>query len=385
MRGFHVGEFPGFAGTGRNITRRRFRDRIDMLGRGLRSGIRTLLGAQVRLVDRLLDFGVEGGQLGFGHDVFLDEVFAEACQGAALLPFLDLLLAAVAEIPHTLGMGTGAVSFAFDQRGPFPAARSLDRGASGGLHGQHVIPVNSDRGHAIGNSPRRDTWVSRGVIECHLGGIAIVLADKQDRQSPNAGHVDSFVECTIVDRAVAEKSHGHLVGFEQAEAVTCAGGLQNAGAHDPAGSEHADLGREKVHAPASSARTAFGPTIEFRDQLERLHPLGQSVTVPAVRAEDRIVRTQVGADSGRHRFLADVSMTRTVNESPLVRPGQARLNGAYDEHSTVEVASIGRHIRRGDNVRWRIFGAVGFRRFAFAFHFEGVVDSGESARSTSGK
>ena len=57
----------------------------------------------------------------------------------------------------------------------------------------------------------------------------------------------------------------------------------------------------------------------------RRHALGQRVAVAAVRAEDHVVRAQVGADADGDRLLADVGVAGAVDQAALVGAGQLLL------------------------------------------------------------
>jgi hypothetical protein len=61
---------------------------------------------------------------------------------------------------------------------------------------------------------------------------------------------------------------------------------------------------------------------EFRKKLRRLQPFRQSVTVPAVGAENGILGLQVLADTHGDCFLPDIGMTSPVDQSFLVSPCQ---------------------------------------------------------------
>src|SRR5215470_4890618 len=96
---------------------------------------------------------------------------------------------------------------------------------------------------------------------------------------------------------MAEERDGDPVAFQQLKAVARAGRLEDARAHDPAGSHEADFRREQVHAAATAAGAARLSAVEFSDQLARVQSLGKGMAVAAVRAEYHVVLPQVGADT----------------------------------------------------------------------------------------
>ena len=58
--------------------------------------------------------------------------------------------------------------------------------------------------------------------------------------------------------------------------------------------------------------------------------------MPAVRAEDHVVRAQVGADAGGDRLLADVGVAGAVDQPALVAPRQLLLALANQLHGAIE-------------------------------------------------
>jgi len=78
-------------------------------------------------------------------------------------------------------------------------------------------------------------------LKRHFGGVLVVLADKEDRQFPDACHVQAFMEGAVIDRAVAEKRHGHAVRFQHLEAIAGARGLKDARPDNAARSHHANF------------------------------------------------------------------------------------------------------------------------------------------------
>ena len=185
-------------------------------------------------------------------------------------------------------MGPGAVGSAFEQGRSVACSGAADGLAGGLVDGQHVVAVEVDAGHSVARAAVGHAGVARGVSEGHLGRVLVVLADEEDRQLPDAGHVEPFVEGAVVDGSIAEKRDGHAIALQQHEAVSGAGRLEDAGPDDAAGAHHADFGGEEMHAAAASLRAAGGAAEELGEQLARREPLGQGMAVTAVRAEDDV-------------------------------------------------------------------------------------------------
>ena len=77
-----------------------------------------------------------------------------------------------------------------------------------------------------------------------------------------------------------------------------------------------------MHASAASMRDAGFAPEQFGDQAPWLDPLGQRVAMTAVRAEHHIAGPQMGANSGRDRFLANIRMAGAVDQPALMKSSQ---------------------------------------------------------------
>ena len=254
----------------------------------------------------------------------------------ARFPVVDLVLRAVAGVAHPLGVRAGAVGAALEQgrSASRPGARDRLRGRL--VDRDHIVAVDRDPGDAVGPRALGHVGVAGGVVERHLGGVHVVLADVDHRQIPDRGHVDPLVEGAVVDRAIAEEADADPVAFQQLEAVAGAGRLQDVRSDDAGGAHQADFGREEVHAAAAAARDAGRLAEELGHHLAGRHALGQRVAVAAVGAEDDVVLAQVGADADRDRLLADVGVAGAGDVPLRVGAGQSLFHPADAEHLAIE-------------------------------------------------
>jgi hypothetical protein len=265
------------------------------------------------------------------------EAFPELPDRTAALPLLDLRARAVAEVAHALRVGPRAVGLELEERRPAAAPRTLHRFASQLVNRFDDVAIDEFvPGQAVGPTAPRDTRVAGRVGKRHLGGELVVLADEQHRQLPDRGQVQALVEGAVVHGPVPEERHGHPVRLQQLETVARAGRLEDARADNPAGAHQADFGGEQVHAAAAPPRAAGRPAVQLGDQLARGQALGQGVAVPAVRAEDHVVLTQVGAHADGDRLLADVGVAGSVDQSALMGAGQLLLALPDQLHLPVE-------------------------------------------------
>ena len=240
---------------------------------------------------------------------------------AALFPGSHVFTSPVGEIAHSLGMGTGAVCLALDQRRPAAGTGSGDRFPGDAEHFERVVAVQLEARHAVVRRTPAHIGDTAGVLEGHFGGELVVLADEQCRQFPDAGHVQAFVEGPVVHGTIAEEGHANRAVLQDLGTVPAPAGLQDAWADDAAGSHHADFGREQVHTAAPATGTTHRLAEQFRDQFLRRHPLGQGVAVAAMRTEDRVLGGEVCAHPGGNRFLPDVGVTRPVDQTALMTTG----------------------------------------------------------------
>src|SRR5207245_1026322 len=108
-------------------------------------------------------------------------------------------------------------------------------------------------------------------------------------------------------------------------------------ADDGVGAELARLGIGDVHRAALAAAVARLLAEELREHPVDRRPLGQAVTVAAMRARDEVVAAQGLADADRHGLLADVEVGQTRHLRALVELVHLLLEGANLRHLAVHV------------------------------------------------
>ena len=145
-------------------------------GGGIRP--RRFLGRLARGGDFRLNLGGDGVQLGLGRQFFRQHDGAQPFDRAALAPGGNLLAGAVGVVAHALGMGPGAIGLAFDQGGAAAAAGPLHRFARHPLDFQHVVAVDFEPGHAVGDRARGHAGIAGDVGERDFGREFVVFAHK---------------------------------------------------------------------------------------------------------------------------------------------------------------------------------------------------------------
>ena len=130
------------------------------------------------------------------------------------LLLLELVLGAVRTV-HRVGhrVAHEAVGAHLEQRRlSAPCARARRRAGVAWCDREHVLPSTTSRGmsYAAGAlARRRRSPTTRSKRGAHA--VAVVLADEDDRQLPQRGHVERLVERADVHGRLAEEADAHLV------------------------------------------------------------------------------------------------------------------------------------------------------------------------------
>ena len=91
-----------------------------------------------------------------------------------------------------------------------------------------------------------------------------------------------------------------------------------------------------MHGATPPLRAARGFAKKFGDQLLGRDAFSESVAVAAMRAKNRVVVVEVGANAGGNGFLANVRVASTGNQTSLVGPGELLFAAADDQHLAIE-------------------------------------------------
>jgi len=162
----------------------------------------------------------------------------------------------------------------------------------------------------------------------------IVFADEEQRQPPQAGHVQRFVEGALVDGPVAEKAdHGfrkmaHRDGIGEAESDRIGFADDGISAHE------APLAVEQVHGAAHAAAHAAGAAEQLRHDFASRRSAYQGVRVLAIGADDVIGRFGRVDDARANRLLARIKVKETNDISLAVLLRGPFLEGSGQQHVT---------------------------------------------------
>ncbi len=233
-------------------------------------------------------------------------------------------------------MAVVAVRLALEEGRALAAPRALDQPLHRRVHGLHVLAVDALGVDAEGPRTRQDL-AGDGLAARRVLAVEIVLADIDDRQFPQRGHVHRLVQQALPQRAVAEEARGDLTAAAHLGRERGAGGDAGRTADDGIGAEVARLRIRDVHRAALAAAV----TRLLAEQLGE-HPvdrgtLGQAVAVAAVGAGDEVVAAQGLADPDGHAFLAYIEVGQPRHLRALVQLVHLLLEGANLGHLAVHV------------------------------------------------
>ena len=116
-----------------------------------------------------------------------------------------------AAIFRRIGHGMAAIAIGLhlkDDR-PLAAAYPFKRGFGGTAGRQHVHAIDLDTGDAKAFAAAEKLILGRRAIDAGAHGVLVVLDHEDDRQLPQLGHVEGFIDLALVGRAVAEIGDAH--------------------------------------------------------------------------------------------------------------------------------------------------------------------------------
>ena len=146
--------------------------------------------------------------------------------------------------------------------------------------------------------------VAHHAVDAGRGAVEVVLADEDDRQVPDGGQVDAFVEGPLGDGAVAEEAGDdvRLFCILNASAMPAASGMPPPTMAMPGTMPLAML-PTCIDPPLPWQQPVVGAE-QLEEQLLDRQPLGQGVAVAAEGGGDEIVRLERRADADGRRLLA---------------------------------------------------------------------------------
>ena len=263
--------------------------------------------------------------------------------GTTFAPFGDFLSRPVGIVAHSFRMRPRAVRPAFDQRRPLPCARPVNCVAGGLTYRFDVVAIDFHSRHVVGSAAAGYVRICRCVGERHFSRELVVLAHEEHRELPDTREIQSFMEGSVVHRAIAEEGDRNTIGPQQFETVACSGCLEDTWTNDATGTHQPDFRSKQVHGSAAAAGASGLTAEQFGDEFADGQSFRERVAVAPVRAEDGIIVTKVRTHAGGDCFLADVGVARTMNQPARVASRELLLRRADQLHGAVEISGVRAH------------------------------------------
>ena len=298
----------------------------------LEGGLRALLGEGDRFLDLGLDLLAESLDRGVVDPAALLEDGLVDHDGVAELGLFEFLRAAV-----LLGVGhrvaAEAVGLGLDE-GRALAGPGAGGSLAGGLgHQFEVVAVDRDPGHAVGGAAADGEVEEAGVaMEVRAHRHPVVLDDVDDRELPEAGHVEGLVERALVHGAVAEVADADavLAAILAGEGDAC--GERDVAADDGVAAEEPLLGVEEVHRAALALGAAGGLAEQLGHGGLDVHAAGDGVAVVTIGRDHVIVLAEDADRTDRHRLLSVVQVAEPADLPAHLVELVGLLLEAADQH-----------------------------------------------------
>jgi len=97
------------------------------------------------------------------------------------------------------------VGFAFEERWPFSGSRPFNGGTCRGVDSISIGAIDGHAGHSVGGRSYCQVVDGRRCADWAVLTVEIIFTDKHYRCFPHACHVQRFVKCPNIGRAIAEE------------------------------------------------------------------------------------------------------------------------------------------------------------------------------------
>ena len=226
------------------------------------------------------------------------------------------------------------------------------------LHREHVHAVDGNAGDTERLAAAEKLGGRRSPLQRRAHGIAVVLDNVDDRQLPQAGHVEGLVDLALVGGAVAE-----VAEVEAAVAAVLVGegepgAERHRSADDAVSAVEFLLDGEHVHRAALALGIAADAPGQLGHHALRFHPRRQHVAVVAVGGDHRILVGGTRVQAGDHGLLTDVEVAEAGDQSHAVKLAGLLLEATDQQHFTVELQQLLR-VRLGFGLRLGFAAALG--------------------------
>ena len=199
--------------------------------------------------------------------------------------------------------------------GPLPPRTQSSATSRRASHREDVHAVDLEARDAMRLAAPVQQRLGRRALDRRAHRILVVLDRVDDRQVPQLGHVEGFVDLALVDRAVAKigKAHAAILGIFVLEGE--ARPERHLRADDAVAAVEAVIDAEHVHRPALAFRDAGSAARQLGHDHLGIDAVGEHVAVIAIAGDDAVL-------ADRHRRL-----------QPDARPPPDRCTGGRSRRS----------------------------------------------------
>ena len=194
----------------------------------------------------------------------------------------------------------------------------VDGFCSSRIYGHHIHAIDFLTGNAIGTAAVEEVGVSRGAGDRGAHAVFVVLDDVENRQFPESGHVEGFVDLALIDRTITEIGSAEIVFVFVfvSEAETCAN--RHLGGDDTVTAEETLVAGEHMHRPALAAGIAAGTTGQFCHHATAFHAGCQHVCMIAITGDDGVTLFHRRLNADHDRFLTNIEMAETSDQTHAI-------------------------------------------------------------------
>ena len=236
----------------------------------------------------------------------------------ALFPF-RFFLAGTVGARVRMRMSVPAIGLGFDQRRAIAGPGAFNRFSHCAAHSQDVHAIHHFTGDTVGAGAGGDIRQLARLDPGDRHGIQVVFADKNDREVPQAGHVQRFVEVARIRGAFAEETQDHPLGPHNLLGERRADCHRNIAADDAGSAQVAVLHIGDVHraafafAVASRFAQYFGHHFVVMvllgfERFGNFIAVGMGVPVAAVGAGDQVIIAKCSHRADCDRFLPGIQV-----------------------------------------------------------------------------
>ena len=204
-------------------------------------------------------------------------------------------------------------------------------------HRDGIVAVNGDAGYVVGRAAIGDVLDGLVAILAHGNAVVVVLADEDNGELPDRGHVQRLMESALVGGAVAEEAGTDLIGAADLGGQARADRDVVARAHDAVGAQDAQVSIRNVHRAALALAVAGVAAEELGHHEIQIAALGDDVAVATVGRRDEVIIPQALAHRRSDRFLTQIQVGKAVDLALGEQILGCRLESTDAAHAGIDV------------------------------------------------